>query len=277
MKAGIIMSDAITTVSETYAKEILSPEYGCGLNGYLSQFKNKLNGIVNGIDTNYWNPKEDSHIPATFYSGKIAGKAACKQALQIACGLSPSTKKPLLTLISRLAEQKGIDLILANIERWMQCGYQLAVLGSGDPEMEQAFASFAQTYPRQMYFSNDFNEPLAHKIYAGGDMFLMPSLFEPCGLGQLIAMRYGNIPIVRSTGGLCDTVIDYMASKAQATGLHFSDLTPQSLANAVDQATRLYQQPRIWARIRNKAMNRDSSWDNSAKLYAKLYSELERT
>ena len=276
MKAGIMMSDAITTVSETYAQEILTPEYGCGLNGYLSQFKSKLSGIVNGIDTNDWNPEKDTLIPAKFHSRNITGKAICKQALQMSCGLSPSTKTPLLTLISRLAEQKGIDLILANIERWMQCGYQLAVLGSGDIEMEQAFASLAQTHPKQMYFSNGFNEPLAHKIYAGGDMFLMPSRFEPCGLGQLIAMRYGNVPIVRATGGLCDTVTNYMTSKADATGFHFSDLTPQSLSNAVDQATKLYQQPRIWARIRKNALNKDSSWDQSAKLYSQLYSELER-
>ncbi|MDQ7002248.1 MAG: glycogen/starch synthase [Ghiorsea sp.] len=221
LKAGVEAAHALTTVSPTYAEEIMTPEYGCYLEGFLQDHASKLSGIVNGLDLDAWNPLTDRAISRNFGVGKIAGKKACKKALQSEVGLTVDAKVPLLTLISRFAEQKGIDLMLANIQTWLDRGYQLAILGSGDAEHEQALTKFAAAYPKQMYFYQGFSEDVARKIYAAGDMFLMPSRFEPCGLGQLMAMRYGNVPIVRATGGLEDTVVDYNQDGKQGTGFHF--------------------------------------------------------
>ncbi len=274
MKAGIMESDAITTVSPTYAEEIMTPEYGCHLEGFLANHADRLTGIVNGIDVSQWNPARDEHIAAPFAAGKTAGKKACKQALQEQCGLRVDATVPVLTLISRLAEQKGIDLLLANTGAWIKRGYQLVVLGSGDPYYEHALHELARRYPESMYFWRGFNEPLARRIYAGGDIFLMPSRFEPCGLGQLMAMRYGNVPVVRATGGLKDTVIDYDQDKQHATGIHFAHADAASLDVAVEKAVALYRKPGIWNRIRSNALKRDSSWEASARSYARLYGQL---
>ena len=274
MKAGIESADMITTVSPTYAQEILTPEYGCALEGFLAQHSQKLTGIVNGLDIEDWNPATDKILAANFAAGKVAGKAKCKQALQQQAGLDIDAKLPLLTLISRLAEQKGIDLLIANIKTWLNRGYQLAILGSGDTENERALKSLAAQYPKQMYFFCGFDEKLARQIYAAGDIFLMPSRFEPCGLGQLMAMRYGNIPVVRATGGLKDTVVDYNQSKSKSTGFHFEAASAQAFDVAVEQAIAAFQTPSIWSRIRNRALKRDSSWQASAQTYADLYQTL---
>jgi len=164
--------------------------------------------------------------------------------------------------------------MIANIESWMKRGYQLAILGSGDPGNENILQKFAKKYPEQLYFFRGFNEALARQIYAGGDMFLMPSRFEPCGLGQLMAMRYGTVPVVRATGGLRDTVTDYSISKSKATGIHFSEATPEAFDIALEQAISLYRTPRIWSRMRSNALKRDSSWDASAQSYEQLYETL---
>jgi starch synthase len=185
-----------------------------------------------------------------------------------------SAETPLLTCVSRLAEQKGINLIIANIERWIKRGYQLVILGAGDPEIEQLLQKLANRYPQQLYFCRGFNDSLARQIYAGGDLLLMPSHFEPCGLGQMIAMRYGTVPVVRATGGLRDTVTDYNASKSKATGVHFSKLTPRAFDIAIEQVVSLYRTPRTWSRIRSNALKRDSSWDASAQTYLQLYQSL---
>ncbi len=274
MKAGIASSDMITTVSPTYAEEILTPEYGCALEGFLQHHAGKLSGIVNGLDLDAWNPLTDTAINSKFGVGKIAGKAKCKKALQQQTGLKVDAKVPLLTLISRLAEQKGIDLILANIQTWLDRGYQLAILGSGDANDEQALTALAKANPTQMYFFRGFSETLARQIYAAGDMFLMPSRFEPCGLGQLMAMRYGNVPVVRATGGLKDTVTDYNQDTKQSTGFHFEDASAQAFDNAVEQAVAVYKKPSTWSRIRTRALKRDSSWQASAEAYVKLYTGL---
>ena len=271
MKAGIAMADVITTVSPTYAKEILSPEYGCQLEGFLQQHSHKMTGIVNGIDMSQWNPAIDTHIAENYAAGKIAGKKVCKASLQASCTLNVSSDTPLLTLISRLADQKGIDLVLANIETWIQRGYQLAVLGSGDPDNEKALTALANQHPQQMYFYCGFNEAMARQIYAAGDIFLMPSRFEPCGLGQLMAMRYGTIPVVRATGGLCDTVTPFPDNAA--TGFHFIEASAAAFDSALEEAISVYQKPRSWSAIRNRALKRDSSWDASATTYAILYEQ----
>lgn len=274
MKAAIESSDSITTVSPSYAKEILTAEYGCELEGFLHQHAQKLTGIVNGLNIEEWDPLTDEAIEANYGPGKVTGKKKCKQALQKHCGFDVAADTPLLTLISRLADQKGIDLLLANVNRWIKQGYQIAVLGSGDTQNEATLQTLATEHPKQMYFFKGFNEALARQIYAGGDIFLMPSRFEPCGLGQLMAMRYGTVPVVRSTGGLRDTVVDYADSKAKATGFHFMEATPAAFNKAVERAVSVYKNPRVWSRIRSNALKRDSSWDASAETYAKLYESL---
>jgi len=275
MKAGIASADHITTVSRTYAEEILTPEYGCNLQGFLGDHAGKLSGIVNGLDIENWDPATDSAIAANFTAGKMQGKAACKAELQKQTGLATGSDKPLLTLISRLAEQKGVDLILDCIPKWLQEGYQLAILGSGEPAWEAMLKGLASKRPEQMYFFDGFNETLARQIYAGGDVFLMPSRFEPCGLGQLMAMRYGNIPVVRATGGLKDTVTDYAQDKTGATGFAFEEANPEAFRAALATATTVWDKPASWKRIMGNAMRRDSSWDASASTYLELYTSLK--
>lgn len=274
MKAGIASAHAITTVSPSYAEEILTDEYGCELQGFLHDHSSKLSGIVNGLNIDAWNPATDTALAATFGPGKTAGKKKCKQALQQECGLVVSPETPLMVIISRLADQKGIDLLIANIADWMERGYQLVVLGSGDPHGEHTLHKLTETHPQQMYFWRGFNEQLARRIYAGGDIFLMPSRFEPCGLGQLMAMRYGTVPVVRATGGLRDTVLDYAAHKSKATGIHFSDATAAAFDIALEQAITLYRNKTVWSRIRSNALKRDSSWEASAADYTSLYQHL---
>ena len=274
MKAGIASAQAITTVSPSYAEEILTSEYGCELEGFLQIHSAKLSGIVNGLDIDDWNPTTDTAIEASFGAGKITGKKQCKKALQQACGLDVSADTPLLVLISRLADQKGIDLLIANTNRWIERGYQLVILGSGDPHSEHLLHSQADANSTRMYFYRGFNETLARQIYAAGDIFLMPSRFEPCGLGQLMAMRYGTVPVVRATGGLKDTVIDYADCKTKATGVHFKDATPEAFDAALEQAIELYRNPTVWSRMRSNALKRDSSWEASAGDYVTLYQHL---
>jgi len=276
MKAGIMAADAITTVSPSYAEEILTAEYGCHLEGFLADHKARLSGIVNGLDTHTWNPATDPHISAHYSAVRTAGKKRCKKMLQEQCGLKVSPDTPLLTLISRLADQKGIDLVAENIPAWLKHGYQIVILGSGDPATERQLRHQADRHPQQMHFAQGFNEKLAHQIYAGGDIFLMPSRFEPCGLGQLIAMRYGNVPVVRATGGLRDTVVDYNRDKRSATGIHFEAATAVAFDRAVEQAVSLYRKPATWSKIRVNALRRNSSWDASAEEYVELYERLQK-
>ncbi len=276
MKAGIAASDLVTTVSQTYAEEILTPEYGCHIEPFLADHADKLSGIVNGLDVDSWDPYTDSTMIANYAPGKMQGKQLCKAALQKQLGLTNHANTPLLTMISRLAEQKGVDLLLDCIPEWLEKGYQLAVLGSGEAAYEAMLKRLAGERPKQMYFYTGFNEKLARQIYTGGDIFLMPSRFEPCGLGQLMAMRYGNIPVVRMTGGLKDTVINHTDSKRTSTGFGFKQAIPSAFRSAVDTAVETWRKPATWKRIVKRAMCRDSSWDASAKSYAKLYRSLTK-
>jgi len=271
MKAGIAACDRITTVSQTYAKEILTSEYGCHIESFLSDHANKLSGIVNGLDVENWNPRTDTSIAANYAPGKMQGKRHCKVTLQRKLKLADDAKAPLLTIISRLVEQKGVDLVLDCAPGWLEKGYRLVVLGSGDPAYEAMLARLAKERPEQMYFYAGFNEGLAREIYAGGDIFLMPSRFEPCGLSQLMAMRYGNAPVVRATGGLTDTVANYASAKQYGTGFTFARATPAALRTAVDFAVETWRKPAVWQRIAGRAMRRDSSWDASALEYEDMY------
>jgi starch synthase len=274
MKAGIEGANAITTVSPTYAEEIMTPEYGCNLEGFLHNHADRLSGIVNGLHTEDWNPLTDNAISAKFGPETISGKKKCKQTLQEQTGLNVDPNVPLLTLISRLADQKGIDLMITNIEKWLSRGYQLAILGSGDAHNEWVLSELAAKYPQQMYFFKGFSETLARQIYAAGDIFLMPSRFEPCGLGQLMAMRYGNVPVVRATGGLKDTVIDFNHDSKLGTGFHFETATAEAFDVALEQAIAVFNTPDTWSLIRVRALKRDSSWHASAEAYTKLYISL---
>jgi len=271
MKAGIAACNHITTVSRTYADEILTAEYGCHLESFLTEHAGKLSGIVNGLDVEHWNPATDTAIAANYGPGKMQGKQHCKTALQKKLGLDGNSDTPLLTIISRLAEQKGVDLLLDCTPDWLEKGYQLTVLGSGEPAYEAMLAKLAKERPKQMHFYSGFNEKLAREIYAGGDIFLMPSRFEPCGLGQLMAMRYGNVPVVRATGGLKDTVADHATAKRTSTGFGFEQAKPAVFQAAVDFAVETWRQPAVWQRITGRAMRRDSSWDASAASYVDLY------
>jgi len=276
MKAGILMADHVTTVSSTYAEEILTPEYGWGLDGFLHLNSDKLSGIVNGLDVSEWNPGRDKLIAKTYAPGRMKGKQECKADLQDQGGLEQNPDTPILTMVSRLAEQKGVDLVLTGVLEWLHAGYQVVLLGSGDPAYESILHNLADAHPKQMYFHGGFDEQLAHKIYAGGDIFLMPSRFEPCGLGQLMAMRYGNIPVARATGGLKDTVLDYDVDKASATGFTFVEAEANAFKEAVGRAIEVFQNKSAWRRLVGQAMRRDSSWEASAEKYLEIYQSLLR-
>ncbi len=271
MKAGILICDHVTTVSETYAGEILTPAYGWGLEGFLSLNSHKLSGIVNGLNVSEWDPASDRLIAGNFSLGRMKGKQACKADLQRRAGLEENPDTPLLAMISRLAEQKGVDILIPAIADWLQAGYQIVILGSGDPVYEKMLHGQAGLRPGQMYFYSGFNEALAHRIYAGADIFLMPSRFEPCGLSQLMSMRYGTIPVARATGGLKDTVLDYDAARSKATGFIFEHADAGDMKRAVQRAIHAFETKNAWRRLIGRAMRRDSSWDASAEKYLALY------
>lgn len=275
MKAGILAADALTTVSAGYAEEILTPEYGCRLDGFLRKHAHKLRGIVNGIDTEVWNPRTDPAIAVHYGPGDLAGKRACRAQLCEQLAIEADPDVPLLAAVSRLAEQKGIDFIINALPRWMEKGWPCVILGSGDPAYAHMLRSLSRKRPRLLYFHEGFDETLSHRIYAAADIFLMPSRFEPCGLGQLIAMRYGAIPVARATGGLKDTIVDYRISKTQGTGFLYRDPSDDAFFNTVEAAVSLYRsRPLAWRRMMGRGMRLDVSWQASARAYSELYRTL---
>lgn len=278
MKGGLYHATKITTVSPTYAHEIQTPEYGCGLDPVLRHRAADLLGVLNGIDEAEWNPAKDKFIPATFTAKKLKGKARCKTALQAAFDLTEDDEKPVYGVVSRLWSQKGLDLlaeILPGILRDMQV--QFVILGSGDPHLENRFKELSFEFRGQMGSFIGYNNVLSHLVYAGSDFFAMPSRFEPCGLSQLYSMKYGTVPIVRSTGGLVDTVEDFHIPEkgdATGTGLRFSSATPDAVYRAVGRACALwYDQPEAFSQIQQNAMAKTFDWDASAKAYERLYKE----
>jgi starch synthase len=277
LKGGIIYSDRITTVSPTYAKEIQTTDFGFGLEGLLSHRKHFLSGIINGIDTDHWNPETDTNITATFNRVTLHKKALNKIALQERLSLPVDKKIPVLALISRLVEQKGIDLILDCLPEMLEQPLQFVLLGSGNKGYEQQLHNFAESHPEKISITIGYDETLAHLIEAGADIFLMPSRFEPCGLNQIYSQRYGTIPIVRKTGGLADTVVDTLAdtlSDNTATGLVFNEASPGALMEVIKRAIILYDHPKTWKRLQTNGMRKDFSWTKSAKQYLSLYSHL---
>ncbi len=279
LKGGIVFADAITAVSPTYAEEIQTASYGCGLQGVLYEHGARLRGIVNGIDYTIWNPEIDPHISQNYtQETTTTGKSACKSALQSKVGLPVAAKTPLIGMVSRLASQKGLDLIIGCGSDLLQGDIQLVILGDGDQHYKDGLGKLQKQHPDKVALKFALDEQLAHQIEAGADMFLMPSLFEPCGLNQMYSLKYGTVPIVRNTGGLADTVVDTTPeniTNETATGFMFTLPTPFALLETVQRALVCYhQQPEKWLGIMRTGMSQDWSWDKSASAYEQLYYEV---
>jgi starch synthase len=273
LKGGVNFSERLTTVSPTYAREILTPELGFGFDGILRERADALSGILNGIDIERWNPAADGFIPAPYTAGDLSGKAADKAALLETAGLpvtEASRTRPLIGLISRLTAQKGYDLIAEAAAELMQLDATWVMLGSGERQYEDGWRSLAARFPDRVSATIGFEEGLAHLIEAGADMFLMPSRFEPCGLNQMYSHRYATVPIVRATGGLEDTVRD-AAAEAPGTGFKFREPTAPALVAAVRRALEAYRNPSQWKQIQQAGLGIDHSWDASAREYVKVY------
>ena len=276
MQGALNYSDAITTVSPTYAAEIQTPEYGEGLDGVLRRRSSILRGIVNGIDTAAFDPATDSKIAANFTAADRTGKAACKRALQEELGLEVRDDRPLMVMVTRLTRQKGMDLVTYALDRILSGGVQVAILGTGDAEYENALRYFEGKYPGTMAARIQFDPALSQRMYAGADLFLMPSLFEPCGLSQMIAMRYGTLPVVRETGGLKDTVLPYNQFTGEGTGFTFAHFNGDEMGDAVFRAARLFWDDRkAFEGVVDNAMAADFSWKRSAEAYMDVYRDLQ--
>ncbi|MCH4236696.1 MAG: glycogen synthase GlgA [Clostridium tyrobutyricum] len=274
MKSGINYSDKISTVSRSYAFEIQSPEYGENLDGLLRSRSSDLWGILNGIDYNIYNPEKDNMIFRNYDKNNLRNKMINKLKLQKDLNLNIDESVPMLAIISRFTPQKGMDIIENIGERLVSKHVQLVILGTGYGEYEDYFRYLASKYPRTVSSSIYFDDVLAHKIYAASDMFLMPSLFEPCGLGQMIALRYGSIPIVRETGGLKDTIIPYNKYTMKGNGFSFSKFNADDFLHVIDNALEYFREEEIWKNIIKQGMETDNSWSNSAELYKSLYKSM---
>ena len=270
MKAGLVFADALTTVSPTYAREIQTAELGCGLDGLLRKRRQALTGILNGIDVHEWDPRTDRALTQRYGpETQLAGKAACKASLQQELGLPVAPRTPLFAMVSRFVEQKGFDLLLEVLDDLLFGRAQVAILGNGDKLIEQALLRINR--PRAFAVRVAFDNALAHRLGAGGDFFLLPSRFEPCGLGQMYAMRYGTVPVVRATGGLADTVIDEAAEGA--TGFSFEPYTAEALRGTIDRAILAYQRDRLKP-MQARGMAKDFSWGVAAASYERIYTRL---
>jgi starch synthase len=271
LKAGIVFADVITTVSPRYAREITTEALGCALDDRLRQRQKQLFGILNGVDYGEWNTTENSFLPCSYSVTRPAGKAANKLALQKEMGLPQRKDAPLFGTISRLAEQKGVDIQLGALEEMLSADIQFVLLGSGSPIFERGYQELAKRFPDKVAVQVGYNEGLAHRIEAGCDFYLMPSHFEPCGLNQMYSLRYGTIPIVRATGGLDDSVIDFTQDAARANGIKFQEYSARALAKAIRKALAIYVQPGLFRRYRRNAMKADFSWEQTVGKYLKVY------
>lgn len=274
LKAGIVFSDLLTTVSPRYAREILTPEFGCGFEGILAARRERLVGLLNGIDDEVWNPERDPLIPATYSASDLSGKRRCKEVLLQTFGLpaeGEALERPVIGMVSRLVDQKGFDLLALASEELPATGATFVLVGSGEPRYEELWQRLASRFPERVGVHIGFDERLAHLVEAGADMFLMPSRFEPCGLNQMYSLRYGTVPIVRATGGLADTVLDVDERSGRGTGFVFEAYTPEALFAAIERAIRAYRHPSLWRRIVRAGMRRDHSWSVAARAYVAAY------
>ena len=273
IKGGLVYSDIINTVSEKYAEEIQTPQYGERLDGLLRHRKDVLHGIINGLDYSIWDPATDGNIARNYDISSIEDKVENKLALQRENNISEDPQTPLLGVVSRLSHQKGLDMIGNSVYEMVSLGAQLVLLGTGDEDYRQWFQKLANDFPGRIGVNLLFSEAMARRIYAGSDMFLMPSRYEPCGLGQLIAMRYGTIPIVRRTGGLVDTVQEYNPATGDGTGFCFDDESSEALMSAIKRGLNVYYDKVSWRWLVLNAMKKDFSWTHSAEKYLGLYRE----
>lgn len=272
LKSGIVLADEVNTVSSGYKNEIITPEFGFGLEGVLQEKGSHLTGILNGVDYEVWNPAIDPHIAVRYSTEDLAAKAACKADLQRVAGLSVRPDVPLMGMVTRLSSQKGIDLVEKMLRSQLKDDLQFVVLGSGDSSFEESFGKFKEEFPDKAGIFITFDIALAHKIFAGSDIFLVPSRYEPCGLNQLYALKYGSVPIVRATGGLQDTVEDFDPATDSGTGFKFVKADSSTLEEALIRAVALYRnEPEVWKRLVVRGMRKDFSWRRSAETYLELY------
>jgi starch synthase len=275
LKAGIRYSDRLTTVSPTYAREILTPEHGCGLDGLLRVRAADLTGILNGVDYETWDPANDAALPQRYSHEDLSGKAACRSALREELGLRQDTDAPLMIYVNRLTHQKMADVVLEALPRLVANGVQLVVHGEGQRDFEDAFAAAARRHPQQIAVQLGYREPLAHRMTAAADLSLTASRFEPCGLTTMYAMRYGALPVTRAVGGMADTVqdVDSDEGTVPGTGFLFDDPDALSLLRCVERAATRYEAPAAWVPLQRQAMRRDFGWERSAQRYLELYAE----
>ncbi len=277
MKAGLFYSDKLTTVSPTYAREIQQPEQGCGLQGLLQMRAADLHGILNGVDTQIWNPATDKLIASNYDGKSLTRKQLCKKALQEEAGLTVQNDAPLFTVVSRITEQKGLNLVLAGVRDIVQRGGQLVLLGSGDPAMEAAFKQAATEHPRSVSVHIGYDERRSHRLIAGADVILVPSRFEPCGLTQLYGLAYGTLPLVRRVGGLADSVVDCSLenmAEGTANGFVFDQFESQSFNTALRRAFALYDRKDDWMQVQQSGMRQEFSWNVAAKAFVSLYRQI---
>jgi starch synthase len=272
LKGGILFADRLTTVSPTYAAEIQTPEFGCGLEGVIQTRADDLTGLINGVDTEVWNPASDSLIPAKYSAADLAGKRQCRLELLKQCGFDRAFAGPVFGMVCRLAEQKGVDLVLANAGFFKERDCRLVVLGTGDRRMERDLRQLSAGFPQKVYICAKLDEAMSHLIEAGSDFFLMPSLFEPCGLNQMYSQVYGTVPVVSRVGGLVDTVRDADEDPAAGTGLMCEPTAP-GLRDALDRAMKLFANKPRYSAAQQRGMSRDFSWKTAAAGYEALYHE----
>jgi starch synthase len=271
LKAGIIFADRLVTVSPNYAREILTPEKGFGLDGLLRKHARKLQGILNGVDYGQWDPRRDPHIARPYAPETLAAKRENKAALLAELGLPGSLETPLLAMITRLSQQKGIDLLPRLLPRLFQQDALFILLGKGDRSLTNDMEALAARFPERMRFMNVFDEKAAHRLQAAADILFMPSVYEPCGLNQIVALRYGTVPVVRSTGGLEDSVVEFDPAGGQGTGFKFSGNDLDGVMAAIQRALAAYADPGTWSRIQKNAMAMDFSWERAVPQYLELY------
>lgn len=274
LKGGILFADALTTVSRKYAEEILTKEYGCGLEGVLADRKRDLHGILNGVDYREWNSETDPHIKKNYGAANPVGKAECKNDLQQKYHLPQKSSAPLLGIVSRLADQKGIDLLLEIIGNLLRMDLQIVVLGAGDQRYQELLAKLPEKHPDKIGVRIGFDNALAHQIEAGADLFLMPSRYEPCGLNQIYSLKYGTPPVVRATGGLDDTIQDFDPLSGKGSGFKFTEYSGEAFLSAIKRALAVYINKKAWAQVVANGMAADFSWQRSAEEYLQLYRRL---
>jgi starch synthase len=277
LKGGILFADALTTVSRKYAEEILTPEYGCGLEGVLAERKRDLRGILNGVDYREWNPESDPYVKKLYSAANLAGKAECKNDLQQIYGLPQRSAAPLLGIVSRLADQKGIDLLLEVLDDLLRMDLQIVLLGAGDQRYQDLLAKLPSAHPKRIGVEIGFDNALAHKIEAGADIFLMPSRYEPCGLNQIYSLKYGTVPVVRATGGLDDTIEDFDPLSGKGNGFKFAEYSGEAFLSAIKRALAVYVNEKAWKQVVANGMAADFSWQRSAADYLQLYRQVTGT